>query len=158
MSQAVSTVVLRQGACTEMAYSEPLPTSKQGGYLLGGNYFYKKLHLRYLKRFWISYCTGNHKHNQTTKGKHKLHSNFKTSYISVLNHWKIFETSFTTESNNLPGKLALPYRLTSSLINNLIFYCYWYLMREFTRLLNFSQIFSYNFIKLATVFCFIVIL
>ena len=33
------------------AYSEPFPTSKQGGYLIGGNCFYKKLHLRCLKRF-----------------------------------------------------------------------------------------------------------
>ena len=33
------------------AYSEPFPTSKQGGYVIGGNYFYKKLHLRCLKRF-----------------------------------------------------------------------------------------------------------
>ena len=28
------------------AYSEPFPTSKQGGYLIGGNYFHKKLNLR----------------------------------------------------------------------------------------------------------------
>ena len=33
------------------AYSEPFQTSKQGDYLLGGNYFHKKLHLRHLKRF-----------------------------------------------------------------------------------------------------------
>ena len=33
------------------AYSEHFPTSKQGGYLIGGNYFHKKLHLRCLKRF-----------------------------------------------------------------------------------------------------------
>ena len=33
------------------AYSEPFPTSKQGDYLIGGNYFHKKLHLRCLKRF-----------------------------------------------------------------------------------------------------------
>ena len=33
------------------AYSEAFPTSKQGGYLIGGNYFHKKLHLRCLKRF-----------------------------------------------------------------------------------------------------------
>ena len=33
------------------AYSEPFPTSKQGGYLIGDNYFYKKLHLRCLKKF-----------------------------------------------------------------------------------------------------------
>ena len=31
------------------AYSEPFPTSKQG-YLIGGNYFHKKHHLRCLKR------------------------------------------------------------------------------------------------------------
>ena len=47
-------------------------------------------------------------------------ANFKASYISVLNHWKTFETTLTTESNNLPAKLALPYPPTSSLINNLI--------------------------------------
>ena len=33
------------------AYSEPFPTSKQGGYLIGGNYFHKNIHLRCLKRF-----------------------------------------------------------------------------------------------------------
>ena len=33
------------------AYSEPFPTSKQGGYFIGGKYFHKKLHLRCLKRF-----------------------------------------------------------------------------------------------------------
>ena len=29
------------------AFSEALPTSKQGGYLLEGNYFHKKIHLRF---------------------------------------------------------------------------------------------------------------
>ena len=29
----------------------PFPTSKQGNYLIGGNYFHKNLHLRCLKRF-----------------------------------------------------------------------------------------------------------
>ena len=33
------------------AYSEPFPTSKQGGYVIGGNYFYKNLHLRCFKSF-----------------------------------------------------------------------------------------------------------
>ena len=33
------------------AYSEPFLTSKQEGYLIGGNYLHKKLHLRCLKRF-----------------------------------------------------------------------------------------------------------
>ena len=33
------------------AYSEPFSTCKQGGYLIGGSYFHKKLHLRCLKRF-----------------------------------------------------------------------------------------------------------
>ena len=33
------------------AYSEPFQTAKQGGYLFGGNYFRKKLHLRSLTRF-----------------------------------------------------------------------------------------------------------
>ena len=33
------------------AYSEPFPTSKQGAYLTGGNYFQKNIHLRCLKRF-----------------------------------------------------------------------------------------------------------
>ena len=32
-------------------YSEPFPTSKQDGYLIGRNYFHKKLHLTCLKRF-----------------------------------------------------------------------------------------------------------
>ena len=27
-------------------YSEPFPTSKKGGYLIEGNYFFRKLHLR----------------------------------------------------------------------------------------------------------------
>ena len=82
-------------------------------------------------------------------------ANFKASYISVLNHWKTFEATLTTESNNLPAKLALPYHSTSSLINNLIFiYYYQYLMHVFASLLKFSQIFSYNFIKLAAVVCF----
>ena len=29
-------------------YSEPFPTSKPGGYLIGGNYFHKKLQLQVL--------------------------------------------------------------------------------------------------------------
>ena len=29
-----------------VAYSEPFPTYKQGGYLIVGNYYHKKLHLR----------------------------------------------------------------------------------------------------------------
>ena len=33
------------------AYSEPFPTYKQGSYLIGSNYFHRKLHLRCLKRF-----------------------------------------------------------------------------------------------------------
>ena len=33
------------------AYSKPCPMSKQGGYLNGGNYFHKKLHLGCLKGF-----------------------------------------------------------------------------------------------------------
>ena len=33
------------------AYSEPFPTSKQGGYLIENNYFHKNIHLRCLKRF-----------------------------------------------------------------------------------------------------------
>ena len=33
------------------ACSEPFPTSKQGGYLIGANYFHKNIHLRCLKRF-----------------------------------------------------------------------------------------------------------
>ena len=51
------------------AYPEPFQTSKQGGYLFGGNYFHKKLHLRCLARFWICYCPVNHKNNQTNKAK-----------------------------------------------------------------------------------------
>ena len=80
-------------------YSETFPTFKQGGYFIGGNYFHRKLHLRFLKRFWIPCCPVNHKNNQTASGKCKPHGNFKASYISVLNHWKIFETTLTTESN-----------------------------------------------------------
>ena len=33
------------------AYLELFLTSKQGGYLVGGNHFHKKLYLRCLKRF-----------------------------------------------------------------------------------------------------------
>ena len=33
------------------AYSEPFLTSKQGVYLIGGDYFRKNIHLRRLKRF-----------------------------------------------------------------------------------------------------------
>ena len=33
------------------AYAEPFPTSKQGRYLIGGNYFLKKHHLKCLKTF-----------------------------------------------------------------------------------------------------------
>ena len=33
------------------AYPEPFPTSKQGGYLIGCDYFQKNFHLRWLKRF-----------------------------------------------------------------------------------------------------------
>ena len=47
------------------AYSEPFPKSKQGGYLIGGNYFPKRLHLRCLKRFSIRCCPVNYKNNQT---------------------------------------------------------------------------------------------
>ena len=43
------------------AYSELFPTSKQGGYLTGGNYFHKKICLRCLKRFRILCCLENHK-------------------------------------------------------------------------------------------------
>ena len=32
-------------------YSEPFTTSKQGGYVTGGSYFHKNIHLRCLKRF-----------------------------------------------------------------------------------------------------------
>ena len=46
------------------AYSEPFSTSKQGSYLIGGNYFHKKLDLRCMKRFWIRCCLVNHKNNQ----------------------------------------------------------------------------------------------
>ena len=81
------------------AYSELFPTSKQRGYLIGGNQFHKKLHLRCLKRFWIRCCLVNHKNHQTAWGTYKPRGNFKANYISVLNHWKIFETTLTTESN-----------------------------------------------------------
>ena len=77
----------------------PFPTSKWLGFLTVGNYFHKKLHIRCLKRFWICCCPVNHKNDQTTSGKYKPQGNFKASYISVLNHWKIFETTLTTESN-----------------------------------------------------------
>ena len=47
------------------AYSEPFPKSKQGGYLIGGNYFHKRLHLRCLKKLSIRGCQVNHKNKQT---------------------------------------------------------------------------------------------
>ena len=68
------------------ALSESCPTSKQAGYLIGGNYCHKKIHLRCLKRFRIRCCLVNHKNNQTAEGKYKPHGNFKASYTSVLNH------------------------------------------------------------------------
>ena len=66
------------------AYSEPFPTSKQGGYLIGGNYFHKKTDLRCLKRSRIRCCQVKHKNKQSAKGKCKPHGNFKASYISVI--------------------------------------------------------------------------
>ena len=51
---------------SEEAYSEPFPIPKQGGYLIGGNYFHKNIHLKCLKRFRIRCCLVNHKNNQTT--------------------------------------------------------------------------------------------
>ena len=55
------------------AYSEPFPTSKQGGYFIGGNYFHKNTHLRCLKMFWIRCCAVNDKNNKPHKAntKHK---------------------------------------------------------------------------------------
>ena len=41
-------------------------TPKQGGYLIGGNYFQKSIHVRCLKRFWSRCCLVNHRNNQTT--------------------------------------------------------------------------------------------
>ena len=75
------------------AYSEPFQMSKWGDYLVGCNYFRKKLHLKCLTRLWIRYCSVNHKNNQTTEGKDTQHGNFKAKYISVLNHWKTFVTT-----------------------------------------------------------------
>ena len=65
----------------------------------------------------------NRKNKQTTYGKGKPHDgSFKASYISVFNHWKTLETSLTTESNNLPAKLALPYHPAFALITALVFF------------------------------------
>ena len=61
--------------------------------------FTKKLHLRCLKRFWIRFYVVNHKNHQTAWGKYKPYASFKASYISVLNHSNIFQTSLTTEWN-----------------------------------------------------------
>ena len=41
-------------------YSEPFQTSRQWGYLLEGNYFPKKLHLRCFARLWMCYWAVNH--------------------------------------------------------------------------------------------------
>ena len=64
-------------------------------YLFGGSCFRK----RCLTRFWTRYFPMNHKSNQSTWGKDTQHGNFKGRYISVLNHWKTFETTLTTEWN-----------------------------------------------------------
>ena len=64
----------------------------------------------------------NHKNKQTIHGKDKPYGSLKTSYTSVLNHWKSLETTFRTESNDLPAKLALQYNPASYLINNLMFF------------------------------------
>ena len=103
------------------ACSEPFPTSKQGGYLIGANYFHKNIHLRCLKRFWIRCCLGNHKNKP-----HKAHTNhvktLKQAIQSLENLWNISYNGIKwTKSNNLPTKLALPYLARSSLTNNLIF-------------------------------------
>ena len=63
----------------------------------------------------------NHKNKQTIYGKDKPHGSLKASCTSVLNHWKSLETTFTTESNDLPAKLALQFNPASYLINNLMF-------------------------------------
>ena len=52
-------------------------------------------------------------------------ANLKASYISVLNHRKSFETTFTTESNERNQITYLhPYHPKFSLINNLTFVYY----------------------------------
>ena len=47
----------------------------------------------------MRFCLVNHKNYQTAQDKYKPHGNFNANYVSVLNHWKIFETTLTTESN-----------------------------------------------------------
>ena len=98
-------------------------TSKQGGCLLRGNYFHKKLHLRCLKRFWIRYCPVNQKkqsrQRQSCKAETNHMTNFKATYISVLNHWKTLETTLTTESNERNQMTYL--QVSSSIPSNIFF-------------------------------------
>ena len=51
------------------AYSEPFPTSEQGGYVTGGSYFHKNIHLRCLKRFWIRLFPSEPQKQSNHKGK-----------------------------------------------------------------------------------------
>ena len=61
------------------------------------------------------------KNEQSIYGKDKPRDeSFKTSYISVFSHWKILETTLTTESNDLPAKLIL--HQASILIKNLMLF------------------------------------
>ena len=98
------------------AYSELFQTSRQGGYLFGGNYFRKKLHLRCLTRFWIRYCTVNHKNNQITNSKDTQDDNFKARYISDLITGKTLK--------QLLNKMTFLTCKVSSLIPSNIFFNY----------------------------------
>ena len=55
--------------------------------------------------------------------------NFKANEV-VFNAWWTLETTLTTESNNLPAKLALPPQSSSCFIKNLVFFHYKNLMHE----------------------------
>ena len=75
-------------------------TSKQGECLLRGNYFHKKLHLRCMKKVVNTLLPSKPKKTiKSCEAETNHMANFKATYISVLNHWKTFETTFTTESN-----------------------------------------------------------
>ena len=52
--------------------------------------------------------------------------------LTVFNTWWTLETTLTTESNDLPPKLALPSHPASSFVKKLVFFHYNNLIYEFT--------------------------
>ena len=70
-------------------YSEPFPTSKQGGHLIGGNYFHKSIYLRCLKSFWIRCCLVNHETIKPHKKKTNHMTTLHQATQSLENLWNI---------------------------------------------------------------------